>query len=430
MNYREINFDGLVSPLHNYAGLSAGNIASSRSAKQISRPKEAALQGLKKMRWLADRGILQGFIPPHRRPAWQILENLGFEPHQPLTAIPPHLLAACCSASAMWTANAATICPSIDSADQKLHILPANLASNFHRSIEPPTTAHYLKSILPHASHHPPLPATPLFFDEGAANHTRFYDNPDAKGIHLFVYGKNTSNSAAPAPQKFPARQTLEASLATARLLQIPEDQCIFAQQSPQAIDAGVFHNDVISTGNGNLFLYHQHAFLETEKVISEIHAKISNMHCIQVDSADVSLQDAVATYLFNSQIVTLPDSSMLLIAPEECHSNDNVRNFIESKLIAADTPINEVVYMDLKQSMSNGGGPACLRLRITMSDAERQQIPAPFWINQTNLTILENWVKKHYRDTLAPHELTDPSLHQQAKAAFDDLEQILQVRI
>ncbi len=430
MNYQEINLDGLVGPLHNYAGLSAGNLASFNSASQVSSPRGAALQGLEKMLWLSECGIPQAFIPPHRRPAWHVLESLGYSHKSDLTKIPPHLLAACCSASAMWTANAATICPSLDSIDKKLHILVANLSSNFHRSLEPTTTTHYLKNILLEAQHHPALPATPLYFDEGAANHTRLCSSHGEAGIHLFVYGKDTSDNSAPIPQKFPARQTLAASQAAAHLLKIPTEQCVFAQQSPTAIDAGVFHNDVICTGNENTLFYHQDAFLNTEDVISEIKSKLITFYDIQVSNKDISLQDAVRSYLFNSQILTLPDGSMLLLAPEECRSTTSVRTFIETKLILGGSPINSVHYMDLKQSMSNGGGPACLRLRTVLSEQELQQIPSAFRINQSNHQRLKIWVQNHYRETLTPAELTDPKLHQEATTAFDELEQILQISL
>ncbi|EGF31557.1 Succinylarginine dihydrolase, partial [Oxalobacteraceae bacterium IMCC9480] len=56
---REFNFDGLVGPSHNYAGLSFGNVASFNNVKSVSSPKQAALQGLAKMRALAARGFAQ-----------------------------------------------------------------------------------------------------------------------------------------------------------------------------------------------------------------------------------------------------------------------------------------------------------------------------------------------------------------------------------
>ena len=56
MALREINFDGIVGPSHNYAGLSFGNLASTRNAGQVSQPRAAALQGIDKMRANLGRG--------------------------------------------------------------------------------------------------------------------------------------------------------------------------------------------------------------------------------------------------------------------------------------------------------------------------------------------------------------------------------------
>ena len=62
MKYFEANFDGLVGPTHNYAGLSVGNVASLNNAKNTSNPKQAAKQGLAKMKALADLGMVQGVL--------------------------------------------------------------------------------------------------------------------------------------------------------------------------------------------------------------------------------------------------------------------------------------------------------------------------------------------------------------------------------
>ena len=72
MSVREINFDGIVGPSHNYAGLSFGNVASMSHAGQISQPRAAALQGLEKMRANLALGLAQGIFLPHPRPnrAW------------------------------------------------------------------------------------------------------------------------------------------------------------------------------------------------------------------------------------------------------------------------------------------------------------------------------------------------------------------------
>jgi succinylarginine dihydrolase len=102
----EINFDGIVGPTHNYAGLSLGNLASKKNAGQTSHPRAAALQGLAKMRANLRLGLTQGILLPHRRPDGEWLATLATD-----AANAGPLWAAATSASAMWAANAATVSP-------------------------------------------------------------------------------------------------------------------------------------------------------------------------------------------------------------------------------------------------------------------------------------------------------------------------------
>ncbi|MGB1540290.1 MAG: N-succinylarginine dihydrolase, partial [Rickettsiales bacterium] len=328
MSASEINFDGLVGPTHNYAGLSHGNIASSHNASAASNPKMAALQGLQKMKYVRDLGLTQALLPPHARPALEILRKLGFSGGtaqilERAAKEAPAVLASCFSSSNMWTANAATISPSADTADGKLHITPANLANKFHRSIEHVTTRRILQSIFADTSRftvHEALPTTDAMGDEGAANHTRFCTEHGAEGVEFFVFGKYAFDDSKPKPSQFPARQTFEASSAVARLHGLDAERTVFAQQNPAVIDAGVFHNDVIAVGNGDALLYHEEAFLDSDNVLQELRRKLdSDLHLIKVSSHEVTVKEAVQTYLFNSQLLTLPDGNMTLIAPKEC---------------------------------------------------------------------------------------------------------------
>ena len=77
MTLIEANIDGLVGPTHNYAGLSFGNVASGMHAGKAANPRAAVLQGLQKMRELADLGIPQFVLPPHPRPNARLLASLG-----------------------------------------------------------------------------------------------------------------------------------------------------------------------------------------------------------------------------------------------------------------------------------------------------------------------------------------------------------------
>jgi succinylarginine dihydrolase len=433
----EANFDGLVGPTHNYSGLSFGNVASLNNSARPSNPKAAAKQGLVKMKALADLGFVQGVLAPHERPHIPTLRRLGFSGTdanilEQAAKQAPKLLAAVSSASCMWTANAATVSPSGDTSDNRVHFTPANLVNKFHRSIEHETTGAILQATFKdnkHFAHHPALPSVDHFGDEGAANHTRFCHGYGEQGIEFFVYGMEAFNNSAPKPAKFPARHTLEASQAVARRHGLSPDQVVYAQQNPDVIDAGVFHNDVIAVGNRNAHFYHQEAFLDTAKMKQDLLTawgdRASKFHLIEVPSDAVSVQDCIQSYLFNSQLLSRGDDDMVLVVPGECESNPAVWAYLNS-LVAGQSPINEIKVFDLKQSMSNGGGPACLRLRIALTQAEQQAINPSTLMNDVLFERLNNWVDKHYRDQLHEKDLADPQLLIESRSALDELTQIM----
>lgn len=433
----EANFDGLVGPTHNYSGLSFGNVASLNNSARASNPKAAAKQGLTKMKALADMGFVQGVLAPHERPHIPTLRKLGFTGSdanvlQQVAKQAPKLLAAVSSASCMWTANAATVSPSGDTSDGRVHFTPANLVNKFHRSIEHETTGAILQATFnneAHFAHHPALPSVEHFGDEGAANHTRFCDQYGEQGIEFFVYGMEAFNHNAPRPMKFPARHTLEASQAVARTHGLSDDQVVYAQQNPVIIDAGVFHNDVIAVGNRNAHFYHQEAFLNTEKMKQDLLTawgeRASEFHLIEVPSNAVAVQDCISSYLFNSQLLSRGDNDMVLIVPGECENNPAVWNYL-NELVSGKSPIQEVKVFDLKQSMSNGGGPACLRLRVALTEAERNAINPATLMNDVLFERLNLWVDKHYRDELREADLADPQLLIESRNALDELTKIL----
>ncbi|MEZ9539405.1 N-succinylarginine dihydrolase [Shewanella sp. 10N.286.51.B8] len=436
MKHFEANFDGLVGPTHNYAGLSFGNVASYSNAAQASNPKAAAKQGLQKAKSLADLGMIQGVLAPQERPDLYSLRRMGFagSDAEVLTQAAkqaPALLNACCSASSMWTANAATVSPSADSRDGKVHFTPANLVDKLHRSIEPITTANILKATFKDErffKHHQHLPEHASFGDEGAANHTRLCGDYGHAGVELFVYGQEATNPNAVKPTKYPARQTLEASQAVARLHQIDDESCVFIQQNPDVIDQGVFHNDVISVGNQNVLFYHEQAFLNTAEKFDEIRRKMNtDVHFIKVATSQVSINDAVKSYLFNTQIITLPNGEMAIIAPTNCQENPAVHAYL-NELVTLGTPIKHVKYFDVKQSMQNGGGPACLRLRVAMSELEISAVNQNTLMNDALFSRLNLWVDKHYRDSLVVADLADPQLIIESRTALDELTQILKL--
>jgi succinylarginine dihydrolase len=431
----EVNFDGLVGPTHNYAGLSVGNVASLKNADLASSPRQGALQGLAKMKALSDLGLKQAVLPPLERPDVFVLRQLGFsgsdaEVITKAAKEAPAVYAATCSASSMWTANACTVSPSADTKDERVHFTAANLSNKFHRSIESPTTSRVLRSIFKDEkffAHHQPLPLGDHFGDEGAANHTRFCSDYSSPGVEFFVYGKYAFDINKPAPKKFPARQTMEASQAIARLHQLNPKKTVFAQQHPDVIDAGVFHNDVISVGNQDCLFYHENAFSDTERVLKDLQYAYGDkeMHFVKVPASAVSVEDAVTSYLFNSQLVTLAPGHMAIIAPGECQENDNVRTYLES-VVVADNPIKEVKIYDVKQSMRNGGGPACLRQRVVLNEKEITAANQSVFLTDKLFGTLNAWVEKHYRDSLSEKDLADPQLLVESRTALDELTKIL----
>ncbi|MDN5849188.1 MAG: N-succinylarginine dihydrolase [Nitrococcus sp.] len=436
MSAIEVNFDGLVGTTHNYAGLAFGNLASQRSAGAASNPRAAAQQGLRKMKVLHDLGLRQAVLPPQERPAMVVLRQLGFGGSDAAVLAgagrtAPRLLAACCSAASMWAANAATVSPGADTADGRVHFTPANLISGLHRAIEPPTTARALQAIFAdesHFAHHAPLPAVERLGDEGAANHMRLCSEYGAAGVELFVYGKS-GFASGPAPRHFPARQSLEASRAVARLHGLAPQRSVFAQQNPQLIDAGVFHNDVIAVGNAHVLLHHERAFVEPAAVQRRLQRAFGEppLCFIVVPEARINAAQAVDCYLFNSQLVTLASGEMALILPEECRRSARVWGWL-SELLEQQTPIRRLVVIDVTESMRNGGGPACLRLRVVLTAAQLAAVNAGVLLDEPLFETLGAWVDRHYRDQLTAADLTDPALLVESRTALDELTGILRL--
>lgn len=433
MKAREVNFDGLVGLTHHYAGLSFGNEASTKHRFQVSNPKLAAKQGLLKMKALADAGFPQAVIPPQERPNVAVLRQLGFsgtdeQVVEKAGTQTPHLLSAASSASSMWVANAATVAPSADTRDGKVHLTVANLNNKFHRATEAETTERVLRAIFSQTAHfavHQALPQVAMFGDEGAANHNRLGGDYGEPGLQLFIYGREEGGHAA--PTRYPARQTLAASQAVARLNQVNPSQVIFAQQNPHVIDQGVFHNDVIAVSNRQVLFCHEQAFAHQEKLLATLHERVRGFTPIQVPTEAVSVQDAVETYLFNSQLLSRDDGSMMLVLPQESRDHQGVWRYL-TELVKADNPIGELRVFDLRESMANGGGPACLRLRVVLTQDEMQAVNPAVMMNDTLFTRLNDWVDRYYRDRLTQADLVDPQLLREGREALDALSTILQL--
>jgi succinylarginine dihydrolase len=428
---REFNFDGLVGPTHNYAGLSRGNLASARHVGKASNPRAAALQGIAKMRLLLRLGVGQAVLPPAPRPDVGALRRLGFSGSDEDVVAGAargdgHLLRVTSSASSMWTANAATVVPSVDASDGRAHFVVANLSTMFHRNLEAPTTYAVLRAIFADERRfavHRALPGGTQLSDEGAANHTRL--STDAGTLHLFGWGKLGFDAGDPTA-RFPRRQTLDASVAVARLCALGDSVFLPWQQSPTGIDAGGFHTDVLAVGNESFFMMHEHAFVHHRDLLAVLREKLgAEFRSMLVTEQELGAEEAVQGYPFNSQLVTLPDRSMAIIAPSESQESDPVRQMLE-RVVAEDNPVSAVHYVDVNASMCNGGGPACLRLRVPLTKEERAAVGARVFLDDAGCDALGYWVTRHYRDRLTGDDLADPALLLETRTALDELTRLL----
>jgi succinylarginine dihydrolase len=395
MSLAEINFDGIVGPSHNYAGLSAGNLASSKNAGAVSHPRAAALQGIEKMRANVRLGLAQGIFLPQMRPDTAWLQSLGhFDEH----GIDPHIRAAAMSASSMWAANAATVSPAPDTHDGRCHLTVANLMTMPHRAHEWQGTLDQLRIAFAHGAFgvHDPVPAP--FGDEGAANHMRLCPHHGAPGVEVFVYGVRGG--------AFPARQHIQASKAVARLHGVAN--ALFVEQSEEAIAAGAFHNDVVAVANERVLFAHEQAFAGKAAFYADLHRLLPEVEIVEVPASVVSLADAIQSYLFNAQLVTLPqDAGMALILPTEAQDNPRVWGWLET-LVAGNGPIRQIIPVDVRESMANGGGPACLRLRVV---ADPATVDPRFLVDEKRLDLIAATVAAHWPEAIAPTDLASSAL-------------------
>ncbi|MBA4778900.1 N-succinylarginine dihydrolase [Blastomonas sp.] len=407
----EINFDGIIGPSHNYAGLSLGNIASANNAGSVSEPRAAALQGVAKMRANIALGLAQGFFMPLDRPNTGWLQSLATD----VANAEPHLRAASFSASSMWAANAATVSPAPDTADGRCHLTVANLMTMPHRSHEWTGTLAQLQLAFADERHfavHGPVPAP--FGDEGAANHMRLCERHDGTGVEIFVYGK--------AGGPFPARQHVEAGKAIARRHGLAADRTLFIQQSETAIAAGAFHNDVVAVANESVLFTHEQAFEDRDGAYAAVRAAFPAVQIVEVPASAVSLADAIKSYLFNAQLVTLPDGGQALVLPSESQEVPAVWQWLEA-MVGGNGPIRRLVPVNVRQSMANGGGPACLRLRVV---ADPATVDPRFIATPDRLDVVERVIAAHWPERIAPGDLADPALAETVRAARRTLLQAL----
>jgi succinylarginine dihydrolase len=339
----------------------------------------------------------------------------------------------------MWTANAATVAPSCDTEDRRVHLTVANLGSMPHRALEAETTHRVLERIFADAERfvvHPPLPCTPLLFDEGAANHTRLVTSRGV--VHLFAWGRRGLRRRAPSnlgssdamdePRLHPARQGEEASRAVARLHRLAEENTLFWQQSARGIDAGAFHTDVLAVGEGRFLMLHEAAFAAQGALLRELGERLgAELVLCEATESELPLADAVLAYPFNSELVERADGTLALLAPSEAWTQPASRRFLE-RVQSEDNPVAVVDVIDVNASMNNGGGPACLRLRVPLEEGERAALGARVTYDAELHQALEGWVLRHYRDRLTLEDLAAPELLDEVRTALDELTQLLKL--
>ena len=412
MTLAEINFDGIVGPSHNYAGLSLGNVASASHKGDPSYPRAAALQGLAKMRGNLARGLAQGFLLPLPRPNAALIERLAVD-----DSADRGLLAAAWSASSMWTANAATVSPAPDTADRRCHLTPANLSTMLHRAQEWRDTRRQLDLAFADRTYFAVHEAVPgSFGDEGAANHMRLCEGHGSPGVEVFVYGRPGG--------KYPARQHEQASRAVARLHRLDPARTVFIEQNPAAIEAGAFHNDVVAVANERVLFAHAEAFADQAGAYEAIRAKFPALEVVEVPASAVSLEEAIRTYLCNAQLVTLPDGAMALVVPDDCRESASVWSWCEA-MLAGNGPIRQVIPVDVRQSMANGGGPACLRLRVV---ADPATVDPRFLLGERAAERIEAAIAQHWPEQIDPADIGNDALARTVRAARASLLETLEL--
>jgi succinylarginine dihydrolase len=433
----EINFDGIVGPTHHYGGLGRGNLASAANRRRASNPKAAALEGLAKMRRVWEMGVGQAVLPCLPRPDVGALRRLGFGGSdanilETARKRAPELLSAVSSASSMWAANAATVSPSADTADGKVHFTPANLASQFHRSLETADTSRVLRRIFGDERYfvnHEAWPDHRLFVgDEGAANHTRLWLDPRRAGVEVFCWGRAGQTARCRRPGFLP-RQTLAASVMVAVSHELRDGRVVYMKQSLRAIHAGAFHTDVVAVGHRDFFLCHERAFANGAAAIERLRAAFARtcggeLRTVVVSQRELPLDAAVRTYLFNSQIVTAVDGAMWMIVPSECKNSAAAWGVVQR--LIGEGIVAGCVVQNVRQSMRNGGGPACLRLRVMLTDRERAAaLPGVFYTAALHERLVA-WVERNYRDRVVLDDLADVKLMEESYRAVDELTGIL----
>jgi succinylarginine dihydrolase len=192
----------------------------------------------------------------------------------------------------------------------------------------------------------------------------------------------------------------------------------LFTEQSEAAIAAGAFHNDVVAVANERVLFAHEQAFADKGALLDACERLVPGFDYVEVPAAEVPLEDAIRSYLFNAQLVTPPDCQPTLIVPTEARETPSVWRWIE-RHVAGNGPIRRVEVVDVRQSMANGGGPACLRLRVV---ADPATVDPRFIADAAKLDLIADVIRREWPEQIHNDELQQPRLIaqiEQARAAL-----------
>jgi succinylarginine dihydrolase len=114
----------------------------------------------------------------------------------------------------------------------------------------------------------------------------------------------------------------------------------------------------------------------------------------------------------------------MMMLLPEEVQNHGNCMKWLEE--IKSSSPIKRLEFVDIHQSMMNGGGPACLRFKAVVNSDELDKINKKFLLSPEKLINLRALVSKHYRDRINPDDLLDIKLMEESYLFLDELTQLL----
>jgi len=213
-----------------------------------------------------------------------------------------------------------------------------------------------------------------------------------------------------------------------ARLNRVKADSVLLWQQEPLGIESGAFHSDVLAVGHEYFFLYHAAAFCDPDAFEAELRRRFQgSLQLRRVTDAELSVTDAVQSYLFNSQLVSLPEGGMAIVVPQEVRQNPSAEALLQ-RLLGEANPLDQIVEVEVNASMKNGGGPACLRLRVSLTDAESARVNGRVFLDEALGAALEQWIGRHYRDRLELSDLADPRLLEEGRVALHELTRILQI--